>query len=174
MSHIEKSIDVHVPVRTAYNQWTQFESFPQFMEGVTRVEQLGDKRLHWHANIGGKEERWNAEIVEQTPDKRVAWRSTSGAENAGAVSFQSLGANSTRVTLRLDYDPEGLIENIGDALGFVSRRVEGDLERFKQFIESRGAESGAWRGEIHGGQVERGDTGSSREVGGLGKSREDV
>jgi uncharacterized membrane protein len=156
MSHIEKSIDVNVPVRTAYNQWTQFESFPQFMEGVTKIEQLNDKRLHWHANIAGKEEQWNAEIVEQTPDKRVAWRSTSGAENSGAVSFQSLGANSTRVTLRLDYDPEGIIENIGDALGFVSRRVEGDLERFKQFIESRGAETGARRGEIHGNQIERG------------------
>jgi uncharacterized membrane protein len=104
----------------------------------------------------------------------VAWRSTSGAENAGAVSFQSLGAGSTRVTLRLDYDPEGFIENVGDALGFVSRRVEGDLERFKQFIESRGAESGAWRGEIHGGQVERGGTDSSREIGGFDKSRKDM
>jgi uncharacterized membrane protein len=156
MANIEKSIEVNLPVRTAYNQWTQFEEFPQFMEGVEEVRQLDDKRLHWRASIAGKTEEWHAEIVEQTPDMVVAWRSTTGAENAGRVSFAPAGMNATRVTLRLDYDPEGIVESAGDKLGFVSRRVEGDLERFKEFIESRGAETGAWRGEIHGGTVESG------------------
>jgi uncharacterized membrane protein len=156
MATIEKSIEVNVPVRTAYNQWTQFEEFPQFMEGVEEVQQLDDKRLHWRASIAGKTEEWHAEIVEQTPDTVVAWRSTTGAENAGRVSFAPAGMNATRVTLRLDYDPEGIVESAGDKLGFVSRRVEGDLERFKEFIESRGAETGAWRGEIHGGTLESG------------------
>jgi uncharacterized membrane protein len=148
MSQVMKSIDVNVPVRTAYNQWTQFESFPHFMEGVQEVRQLDDKRLHWRANIAGKEEEWNAEITEQEPDQRVAWTSISGASNAGVVTFHRLGEGQTRVTLQLDYDPEGVVENVGDALGFVSRRVEGDLERFKEFIERRGQETGAWRGEI--------------------------
>ncbi|RIK36668.1 MAG: cyclase [Chloroflexi bacterium] len=159
MKTIEKSITVDVPVRTTYNQWTQFEDFPRFMEGVEQVQQRGDKYTHWRANIGGKTEEWDAEIIEQTPDQRVAWRSTTGSYNAGTVSFQPMGANQTRLTLRLDYEPEGAVENVGDALGFVERRVEGDLERFKEFIESRGAETGAWRGEIHGAQVERGGQG---------------
>ena len=156
MANIEKSIEVNVPVRTAYNQWTQFEQFPQFMEGVEEVRQLDDKRLQWRASIAGKSEQWQAEIVEQTPDRVVAWRSTTGAENGGRVSFAPAGPDKTRITLRLDYDPEGIVETTGDKLGFVSRRVEGDLERFKTFIEGRGAETGAWRGEIHGGDVERG------------------
>jgi uncharacterized protein (TIGR02271 family) len=153
MSSIEKTIDVNVPVHTAYNQWTQFESFPRFMEGVEEVQQLDDKRLHWRAQIGGKEKEWDAEIVDQQPDRRVAWRSLGGAPNDGIVTFQPIDANATRVTLALDYEPEGFLENVGDALGFVSGRVQGDLERFKTFIESRGAETGAWRGEIHGGQT---------------------
>src|SRR5215207_1923774 len=148
MSQVVKSIDVDVPVRTAYNQWTQFESFPHFMEGVQEVKQLDDKNLHWRATIAGKEEEWDAVITEQEPDMRVAWRSTSGATNAGVVTFHRLGEDKTRVTLQLDYDPEGVVENVGDALGFVSRRVEGDLERFKAFIEAQGHETGAWRGEI--------------------------
>ena len=148
MAKIEKSIDVHVPVRTAYDQWTQFEEFPRFMEGVEEVRQLDDRRLHWRAKVGGKEEEWDAEITEQLPDERVAWRSTSGAENAGVVTFHHIDANTTRVMLQLEYDPEGVVENVGDALGVVSRRVEGDLKRFKEFIEGRGAETGAWRGEI--------------------------
>jgi len=155
MNTVEKTIMVNVPVRTAYNQWTQFETFPHFMEGVEEVRQQDDKRLHWRANIAGKTEEWNAEIIEQTPDQRVAWRSTSGAYNAGAVSFQPQGPSQTRLTLRLDYEPEGVIENVGDALGLVERRIEGDLKRFKEFIESRGSETGAWRGEIHNAQVER-------------------
>ena len=145
MSRIEKSIDVNVPVHTAYNQWTQFESFPQFMEGVEDVQQLDDKRLHWRAQIGGKQKEWDAEIVEQQPDRRVAWRSLDGAPNDGVVTFEPIDADRTRVTLALDYEPEGFLENVGDALGFVSGRVQGDLKRFKEFIESRGAETGAWR-----------------------------
>ena len=155
MSTIEKSIEVNVPVRTAYNQWTQFEEFPRFMEGVKEVRQLDDKRLHWRAQIAGKEEEWDAEIVEQDPDKRVAWRNTSGAPNAGVVTFHYLEPNKTRVMLQLDYQPQGVVESVGDVLGFVSRRVEGDLERFKEFIESRGTETGAWRGEIKNTDVEQ-------------------
>ena len=148
MASVEKSIDVHVLVRTAYNQWTQFEEFPQFMQGVEEVRQLDDKRLHWRASIGGKTEEWDAEITEQVPDMRVAWTNTTGARNAGVVTFHRLDDTTTRVMLQLDYDPEGVVENVGDALGFVSRRVEGDLERFKEFVEARGQETGAWRGTI--------------------------
>jgi uncharacterized membrane protein len=154
MNTVEKSIVVNVPVRTAYNQWTQFEEFPQFMEGIETVQQKGDSHTHWRANIAGKEVEWDADITEQTPDQRVSWRSTTGAHNAGTVSFQSQGADQTNVTLRLEYEPEGFFETVGSALGFVDSRVEGDLERFKTFIESRGQETGAWRGEIHGSQVE--------------------
>ncbi len=158
MARVEKSIDVDVPVRTAYNQWTQFEEFPHFMQGVEEVTQLDDKRLHWRANIAGKVEEWNAEIVEQTPDQRIAWRSTSGARNNGVVVFQPIDMNRTRLTLLIDYEPEGLVEKVGDLLGMVSGRVEGDLKRFKEFIESRGGETGGWRGSIH-------DSGSERERG---------
>lgn len=154
MEHIEKSIDVNAPLSTVYNQWTQFEDFPEFMEGVQEVRQLDDKRLHWKAKIAGKEKEWDAEIFEQTPDACIAWRSTSGVLNTGKVSFQSLGPSKTRVKLRINYDPEGVIENIGDALGVVSARVQGDLNRFKAFIETRHTETGAWRGEIHGREVQ--------------------
>jgi uncharacterized membrane protein len=148
METIEKYIDVNVPVRTAYNQWTQFEEFPRFMEGVERVTQVDDKRLHWVANIGGKKVEWDAEILEQIPDKRIVWHSRAGVVQRGMVSFTPLGENTTRVTLRIDYEPEGFVEEVGDKLGFVSRRVEGDLRRFQEFIEARGAETGAWRGTI--------------------------
>ncbi len=160
MAHVEKSVEVDVPVRTAYDQWTQFEEFPRFMEGVEEVRQIDDKRMRWKASITGKTEEWDAEIVEQTPDQVVAWKSTSGAENSGAVSFMSLGPNRTRVTVRIGYEPEGIVETVGDKLGFVSRRVEGDLGRFKAFIEQRGVETGAWRGEIHDGEVESGASGA--------------
>jgi uncharacterized membrane protein len=148
MAKIEKSIDVNVPVRTAYNQWTQFEEFPQFMEGVESVQQLDDKRLHWRAEIGGKVMEWDAEITEQVPDMRIAWRSSSGAKNAGVVSFYRLSDDKSRVALQIDYEPEGVVENVGDWLGVMSGRVEGDLERFKKFIEERGVETGAYRGTI--------------------------
>jgi uncharacterized membrane protein len=155
MKTIEKSIIVDAPVRTVYNQWTQFEEFPRFMEGVEEVRQVGDKHLYWRARIAGQTKEWHSEIVEQTPDLRIAWRSTVGAQNDGAVRFEPYGFGRTRLSLRLDYDPEGMAENIGDALGVVERRVSGDLERFKEFIEERGAETGAWRGEIHDSQVTR-------------------
>ena len=148
MSKVEKSIDVNVPVRTAYNQWTQFEQFPQFMEGVREVKQLDDKRLLWRAEIAGKEKSWEAEISEQVPDMRIAWHSISGAPNAGVVTFHRLSDDTTRIMLQMEYDPEGFVENVGDALGAASLRITGDLERFKSFIESRGTETGAWRGEI--------------------------
>jgi uncharacterized membrane protein len=154
MNTVEKSIVVDVPVSTAYNQWTQFEEFPQFMEGIETVRQEGDSHTHWRANIAGKDVEWDADITEQTPDQRVSWRSTTGAHNAGTVSFQPEGSDRTNVTLRLEYEPEGFFETVGSALGFVDSRVKGDLERFKTFIESRGSETGAWRGEIHGSQVE--------------------
>jgi uncharacterized membrane protein len=148
MSTIEKSIELEVPVRTAYNQWTQFEQFPQFMEGVREVKQLNDKRLHWRADIGGKEKEWDAEITEQIPDERIAWRSRTGTMNGGVVTFHRLSDDRSKVMLQMEYDPKGFVENVGDAVGVVSARVQGDLKRFKEFIESRGKETGAWRGEI--------------------------
>jgi uncharacterized membrane protein len=148
MPTIEKSIDVEVPLRTAYNQWTQFEEFPRFMEGVTEVRQMGDDRLHWCAEIGGKTEEWDARITEQKPDERVAWTSEGAAMNAGVVTFHKVTPECTRVMLQLEYEPEGVVESAGSALGFVTRRVEGDLERFKEFIETRGEETGGWRGTI--------------------------
>lgn len=149
MSTIEQSIDVKVPVRTAYNQWTQFEEFPRFMEGVREVRQLDEKRLAWRAEIGGKEKTWEAEISEQIPDARVAWHSISGARNAGVVTFHRIDDGTTRVMLQLEYDPEGIVENVGDAVGVAGSRVRGDLQRFKEFIEERGRETGGWRGSIN-------------------------
>jgi uncharacterized membrane protein len=148
MSNITESIDVEVPVRTAYDQWTQFEEFPKFMSAIERVDQLDDQRLHWVAKVGGKTKEWDARITEQTPDQRVAWTATSGAENAGVVTFHRIDDNKTRVTVQMDIDPEGVVENVGDAVGVPDRQVKGDLERFKEFIESRGQETGAWRGEV--------------------------
>jgi uncharacterized membrane protein len=149
VSNIEQSIDVHVPVSTAYNQWTQFEEFPRFMEGVREVRQLSDKRLAWRAEIGGKEKSWEAEISEQIPDARIAWHSIGGAKNAGVVTFHRIDDDTTRVMLQLEYDPEGIVENVGDAVGVASTRVRGDLQRFKDFIEQRGRETGGWRGSIN-------------------------
>jgi len=142
------TIEINVPVRTAYDQWTQFETFPQFMEGVTAVQQLDDTHLHWVADIGGVHREWDAEITEQHPDERVAWRARDGADNAGVVTFHKLTDTKTKVMLQLEFDPEGFTEVAGDKLGFVKRRAVGDLERFKDFIEGRGSETGAWRGEV--------------------------
>jgi uncharacterized membrane protein len=153
MARVEKSIEIEKPVRMVYDQWTQFEEFPRFMEGVEEVHQIDDTTLRWVAKIGGKREEWQAEIVQQVPDQSIAWRHTAGAINSGVVLFTPLDANRCRVTLALEYDPKGFIEKVGDALGVVSRRVEGDLERFKRFIEERGSETGAWRGEVHPGDV---------------------
>lgn len=149
METVEKSCEVNVPVNTAYNQWTQFEDFPQFMEGVKEVRQLDDTHLHWHAEVAGKDKEWDAQITEQIPDKRIAWRSVSGALNGGVVTFHRIDDNTTRIMVQMDYEPEGVVENVGDAMGVFSRRVQGDLERFKDFIESRGQETGAWRGQVN-------------------------
>jgi uncharacterized membrane protein len=148
MSVIEKSIELNVPVRTAYNQWTQFEDFPKFMDGVKEVRQLDDKRLHWKATIAGKEEEWNAEITEQIPDQRIAWTSKRGAVNAGIVTFSPLSEAKSKLLLQMEYVPNGTVEKTGATMGLVTRRVDGDLKRFKAFIESRGQETGAWRGTV--------------------------
>jgi uncharacterized membrane protein len=148
MSTIEQSIGVEVPVQTAYNQWTQFEEFPAFMEGVEQVQQIDERQLHWVAEFGGTRHEWDAEITEQLPDERVAWRNTDGKENAGVVTFHKLDDERSRVMVQMDWVPEGIKEKLGDALGISDRRVKGDLERFKDLIESRGRGSGAWRGEV--------------------------
>lgn len=155
---IESSVECDVPVRVAYNQWTQFESFPQFMEGVEQVEQLEDTRLHWVARIGGKRVEWDARIVGQEPDRLISWASTSGRVNNGAVHFEPLGAGRCLVRLVMTYEPEGATETLGDWLGLVKLRVNGDLKRFKEFVESRRVETGAWRGKVEGGKVETPDT----------------
>jgi uncharacterized membrane protein len=144
---IEKSVEVDVPVSTAYNQWTQFEEFPSFMNGVEAVKQLDETHLHWVASIGGHREEWDAEITEQIPDERVAWKATSGKGNAGVVTFHKLDDNRTKVMLQLDWESEGMVEALGAMLGRDDRAVKGDLERFKELIEKQGSESGAWRGE---------------------------
>jgi uncharacterized membrane protein len=148
MSTIEQSIDVAVPVRTAYNQWTQFEDFPHFMEGVEEVRQLDDTHLRWRTKVGGREQEFDAEITEQRPDERIAWNATRGADQAGVVTFHRVDDTRTRIMLQLEAEPEGAVEKAGDALGVLKRRVKGDLERFKEMVESRGAETGAWRGEV--------------------------
>ena len=148
MSTIEQSIELEVPVQTAYNQWTQFQNFPAFMEGVEQVQQIDETQLHWVAEFGGTRHEWDAEITEQLPDERVAWRNTDGKENAGVVTFHKLDDERSRVMVQMDWVPEGIKEKLGDALGISDRRVKGDLQRFKELIESRGRESGAWRGEV--------------------------
>ena len=156
MAKIEKDIVVDVPVKVAYDQWTQFESFPEFMEGVKEVVQLDEKRLRWCAEVAGKDEEWEAEITDQVPDRHIAWRSVTGAPNAGSVTFQPAGDGKTKVMLELMYEPRDAAEKVGDALGFLERQVSADLKRFKEFIETHGAPTGAWRGEVRGGQVEKG------------------
>ena len=144
MSTIEQSIELEVPVQTAYNQWTQFEEFPRFMEGVEEIRQIDDTHLHWVAEFGGTRHEWDAVITEQLPDERVAWRNVDGKENAGVVTFHKLDDAHSQ----MDFVPEGIKEKLGDAIGAPDRRVKGDLKRFKELIESRGAASGGWRGEV--------------------------
>ena len=168
MAKIEHSIDIAVPVREAYDQWTQFEEFPRFMEGVEKVSQIDDTHLHWVAEIAGKTQEWDAEITEQTPDQRIAWTSTTGDRNAGAVDFHRLGEERTRVTLTMDVEPSGVIEKVGTALGIASGSVKGDLERFKEFIESRGSATGAWRGEVEQNDVMGSKSPEERELTGAG------
>ena len=148
MSMIEEGIEVSRPVRTVYNQWTQFEEFPRFMEGVEEVRQVDDTHLHWKAQIAGKTEDWDARITEQIPDERIAWTSENGIYNAGVVTFHRLSDDTTRVMLQLEVKPESIVEKAGDALGLVKHRAKADMKRFKEFIESRGSETGAWRGEV--------------------------
>jgi carbon monoxide dehydrogenase subunit G len=148
---VEKRILVNVPVSTAYNQWTQFEEFPHFMGGIKSVTQLSDDRLEWVAEIGGVRRQWEAKILEQVPDRKVAWAATEGATNAGAVEFEDLGGGQTSIQLTLEYEPEGIIEKVGDKLNVVDRQAEADLNRFKEFIEDEGYASGAWRGRVSSG-----------------------
>ena len=154
MSTVEQSIDIAVPVRVAYDQWTQFESFPQFMDGIEEVRQLDDTHLHWRANIGGHDVEWNAVITEQIPEERVAWRSTDGTPNAGVVTFHRLGDESSRVMVQIEHETEGVMERVGSALGADTRKVKNSLEQFKDLVEKRGA-TGAWRGEVDHGDVRK-------------------
>ncbi|RYF18075.1 MAG: SRPBCC family protein [Comamonadaceae bacterium] len=147
-SSIEVSTEVDVPLSTAYNQWTQFEEFPRFMHSVHEVRQLDDEHLHWKASVAGKQKEWDAEITEQLPDERIAWRSTSGPLNEGAVSFEKLSESRTRIVLRMTYGPESLGEKLGDALGAVKLEARRNLKNFKDLIEGRGVETGAWRGTV--------------------------
>jgi uncharacterized membrane protein len=153
---INDEIDVAVPVATAYNQWTQFEEFPRFMEGVDEVRQLDDTLLHWAATVGGKHAEWDAKIVEQERDRRITWESTDGKRTRGTVSFEEVGPARSRIRLHMSYTPEGVAEKVGSAVGLDNRRVRGDLQRFRELIESQQAETGAWRGEIHGGTKKSG------------------
>lgn len=148
MGEVTQSIEVDRDVRTVYNQWTQFEEFPRFMEGVEQIEQLDDRHLRWHVDIAGVDREFEAEITEQTPDQRIAWTSTTGVDQGGVVTFHPLNDNQTRVTLQMMFEPQGAAEKVGDMLGAVEMRAKGDLERFKEFIEQRGTETGAWRGEV--------------------------
>ncbi len=143
-----ESVDVAVPVRTAYDQWTQFEEFPRFMQGVKEVRQLGDTMTHWVVEIGGVTREFDAKITEQLPDERVAWSSLTGPKQGGVVTFHRLDPDHTRVTAQIELDPEGLAEQVGDKTGLVGHRVKNDLERFREFIEARGSETGAWRGTV--------------------------
>jgi uncharacterized membrane protein len=160
MATVDSSIEVNVPVQTAYNQWTQFEEFPRFMEGVRQVQQMGDERLYWQAELGGEMKEWYAVITRQVPDQVIAWESEGGTRNDGTVVFKPLGADRTEIELHINYEPEGMKEEVGSAIGAVSRRVKGDLDRFKEYIETRGLETGGWRGEIqHGESREPGSSG---------------
>ena len=147
-SSVVESIQCNVPASTAYNQWTQFEEFPRFMDNVHEVRQVDDRHLHWRADVAGKEKEWDAEITEQIPDQRIAWRSMSGPRNAGVVTFHRISDNSCRVTLQMDYEPQTVAEKAGDMVGAVRMQLASDLRRFKEMIEARGHETGAWRGTI--------------------------
>jgi uncharacterized membrane protein len=154
MVTVEKTIEVNAPLSVVYNQWTQFETFPEFMEGIEEVRQLDDKRLHWKANISGTVKEWDAEITQQVPDSLIGWRTTSGPMHSGIVSFRSLGPSRTELRARIEFQPQSMLENLAGAFGVVGRRIEGDLQRFKQFIQNRSSETGGWRGRISGANVD--------------------
>jgi uncharacterized membrane protein len=157
MSTVEKSIEVNQPLRKVYNQWTQFEDFPAFMEGVEEVEQLDEKRLRWHTSVAGVDRTFETEIIEQEPDDRISWRTEDGEDHTGAVTFEDLAGDATRVSVVMSYRPENWVEKVGDAFNIIDKRVEGDLERFKELIEDETLETGAWRGRIRGREVEQDD-----------------
>ncbi len=148
MAKVEKSIEVDVPVTTAYNQWTQFEQFPQFIDNVESVTQIDDTHLHWVAEYGGERNEWDAEITEQGPDRVIAWRSQAGVQQSGRVTFEPIEDGRTKIAVELEWEPEGMKEKVGAAVGADSRSVSEDLDRFKELVESRGVESGAWRGSV--------------------------
>lgn len=148
MSTVMKAVDVEVPLPTVYNQWTQFESFPEFMEGVEQVRQIDDTHTHWVTRVGGVTREFDATITEQHPDERVAWTSDSGPTHAGVITFHRLDPNRTRVTAQMDIDPDGFLEKVADRTGMLEKRIDGDLHRFKEFVERRGHETGAWRGDV--------------------------
>lgn len=147
-SSIEESIEINVPVSTAYNQWTQFEEFPKFMKNVLEIRQLDDKHLHWRAKVGLEEKEWDAKITEQIPDKRIAWRSVRGPRNGGVATFHKISDNVTRIMLQMDYEPDGALEQLGDAMGVVRMEARTALQGLKEMLEKRGSETGAWRGKI--------------------------
>jgi uncharacterized membrane protein len=152
METVKESIEVNVPVSTAYNQWTQFEEFPKFMEGIGAVEQIDDTHLRWVAEVSGERREWQAEIVEQKPDEKIAWRAVDGNGPNGIVTFEPLGEDTTLITVEMSYEPEGLKEQLGAKIGLDSRQVRADVERFKELVEALGGETGAWRGEVHAGE----------------------
>jgi uncharacterized membrane protein len=154
MSTVEQSIDLDVPVRVAYDQWTQFESFPQFMDSVEEVRQVDDTHLYWKAKVAGHEAEWDAVITEQIPDERVAWKATDGKANAGVVTFHRLSDQSSRVMVQIEHESEGMMEKVGSALGADTREVKSSLQSFKELVERRQAATGAWRGEVDEGRVE--------------------
>jgi uncharacterized membrane protein len=151
VASVVESVDVEVPVATVYNQWTQFESFPEFMGGVDEIEQVDETHTHWKTTIGGIHREFDAEITEQHPDERVAWKSTDGTTHAGVITFHRLDANKTRVTAQIDWQPQNAVEKAGAAVGIDDRQVKADLARFKQYIEGRGTETGGWRGDVEAG-----------------------
>ena len=153
MAEVDETIELDVPVSTAYNQWTQFEEFPTFMDNVESVKQLDDTHLHWVANVRGKRHEWDAEITYQDPDRHIAWRATDGKDNTGSVRFDAVGDGKTRMRVRMTWESEGALEAVGEAAGFDDRGVKADLKRFKELVESRGRETSAWRGEVREGEV---------------------
>ena len=166
MERIQKTFEVACPVHTVYNQWTQFEEFPRFMDGVKEIQQMDNMHLHWRVSIAGKEKEFDTEITEQVPDECIAWRSVSGAQNAGMVRFEPLNKERTRVELTMEYEPQTFAEKAADAVGIVSGKVDDAVEKFGRLLEKRGVETGAWRGEVHGGRETgaRGATRGSRKL----------
>ena len=148
MASVTESITVDCPISTVYNQWTQFEEFPRFMEGVEEVRRIDDTHMHWKTKVAGREKEFDAKITEQRPDERIAWASTEGVDQAGVVTFHRVDDGRTKIMLQLDAEPEGVVEKVGDAVGVLERRVKGDLERFKELIEGGGTTGDGWRGEV--------------------------